>query len=89
MAINGHSMSQMVVNPLTMGLLANDTDRTLVLIRLNGGNDGLNTIIPLDQYENLVGVRPQIVLPENEIISLTENHFNSDNLIRLCYLNYF
>ena len=24
------------------------------LIQLNGGNDGLNTVIPLDQYSNLI-----------------------------------
>ena len=36
-------------------LLANAAfeDRVLVLVRLNGGNDGLNTFIPLDQYSNL------------------------------------
>ena len=29
------------------------TDHVLVLIQLNGENDGLNTVIPLDQYSNL------------------------------------
>lgn len=45
-------------------------DRVLVLIRLNGGNDGLNTLIPLDQYDNLVIQRPNIILPENQLLGL-------------------
>ncbi len=47
-----------------------DSDRVLVLIQLGGGNDGLNCIIPMDQYANLVEVRPQVIIPENDIISL-------------------
>ena len=35
-------------------------DRTLVLIQLKGGNDGLNTIIPIDQYDQYVNIRPDI-----------------------------
>jgi len=46
-------------------------DRVLVMIRLNGGNDGLNTVIPLDQYANLMLYRSNIILPQNQILSLT------------------
>jgi uncharacterized protein (DUF1501 family) len=45
-------------------------DRVLVIIRMNGGNDGLNTVIPLDQYDNLVIQRPNVLIPENQLISL-------------------
>jgi uncharacterized protein (DUF1501 family) len=45
-------------------------DRVLVLIQLNGGNDGLNTFVPLDQVSTLQRVRPQVMLPDNRIIQL-------------------
>lgn len=34
-----------------------ELDRVLVLVRLNGGNDGLNTLVPLDQFANLMANR--------------------------------
>lgn len=46
-------------------------DRVLVLVRLNGGNDGLSTVIPTDQYENLLIQRANVLIPENTIIPLT------------------
>lgn len=46
-------------------------DRVLVIIRLNGGNDGLNTVIPRDQYANLTIQRSNVLLPENSILPLT------------------
>ena len=50
-----------------------DSDRVLVLVQLNGGNDGLNTIIPLDQYSKLADVRSNILIPENSVLSLADN----------------
>ncbi|OAV45026.1 DUF1501 domain-containing protein [Lewinella sp. 4G2] len=48
-----------------------DSDKVLVLIRLAGGNDSLNTLIGTDQIENLRIVRPNIALPDSGIIDLT------------------
>ncbi|MBX2815664.1 MAG: DUF1501 domain-containing protein [Saprospiraceae bacterium] len=53
-------------------LLSDETDRVFVLIQMNGGNDGLNMVIPLDQYDKLMNVRSNIMLPEADILSLTD-----------------
>lgn len=49
-------------------------DRVLVIVRLNGGNDGLNTLIPLDQYDNLVIQRQNVLIPEASIIPLNSTN---------------
>src|SRR6056300_507049 len=46
--------------------------KVLVLVKLNGGNDGLNTVIPLNQMSNLNTARPHVILPDNKIINLGE-----------------
>ena len=46
-------------------------DRVLVIIRMNGGNDGLNTVIPINQYDNLVTQRQNVLVPESSILELT------------------
>ncbi|MFD2719266.1 DUF1501 domain-containing protein [Hymenobacter monticola] len=47
------------------------SDKVLVIIQLQGGNDGLNMIIPLDQYSALMAARSNIALPQNQVLSLT------------------
>ncbi len=47
-----------------------ETDHVLVLIELNGGNDGLNTVIPLDQYSNLFKARENVLIDENKVLNL-------------------
>jgi uncharacterized protein (DUF1501 family) len=51
--------------------LSNSDDRVLVLIQLNGGNDGLNMVIPLDQYDGLSKVRPTLMLPETSVLKMS------------------
>lgn len=45
-------------------------DRVLVIIQLYGGNDGLNTVIPLDQYGILSQVRPNVIIPSGQVLDL-------------------
>ncbi len=47
------------------------SDKVLVIIQLQGGNDGLNMIIPLDQYPALMAARGNIALPQNQVLGLT------------------
>ena len=49
---------------------SNENDNVLVLIQLQGGNDGLNTIFDLNQYDNLQSVRSNIIISENELLNI-------------------
>jgi uncharacterized protein (DUF1501 family) len=51
---------------------ASYTDRALVLVQMNGGNDGLNMIIPLDQYAALAQARSNILIDEAQVLRLTD-----------------
>lgn len=53
--------------------LTTSTDRVLVLIQLNGGNDGLNTVVPLDQMSRYTSLRSNIALPEAKVLKLQNN----------------
>jgi uncharacterized protein (DUF1501 family) len=52
-------------------------DRVLVLIQLKGGNDGLNTIIPIAQYDRYAELRPVIKVPD----SGPEKYISLDNTL--------
>lgn len=57
----------------TLIQLATVTDRVLVMIQLNGGNDGLNMVVPLDQMSKYVSLRSNIALPEAKVLKLSGN----------------
>ena len=42
----------------------------MVFIQLSGGNDGLNTIIPLDRYSELANARSNIMMPQASVLGL-------------------
>ena len=64
------SFSRTFKAPVFQQAMSMDHDRALVIIRLNGGNDGLNTVIPVDQYENLLIQRPDILIPQSDLLPL-------------------
>lgn len=59
-------------SPLTQAIAAAETDNILILIRLSGGNDGLSTVIPIEQYDAYANARPNIYIPESKILRLTD-----------------
>ncbi len=73
LVLQGQTLGVIKENPFLKSLTASNPDRKLVLVQLDGGNDGLNTFIPLNQYGRLQSVRPNIVIPENEIIDFTDD----------------
>lgn len=62
------SMAGPLFAPLLQGGV--EDDRVLVIVQLFGGNDGLNTVIPLDQYALLSGFRNNILIPEPQVLDL-------------------
>lgn len=44
--------------------------KVLVVIEMNGGNDGLNTVIPVDQYSNLSTARSNVLIDETKALAL-------------------
>ena len=72
--VGGYAVKALGRSSILEALISNavDTDHVLVLIQLNGGNDGLNTVIPLDQYSNLSQARGNILIPEAKVLRLTD-----------------
>ncbi len=73
MTLNGWGVKAFAKTSLFSGIDEN-SDRVLVLIQLNGGNDGLNTIIPLDQYDRLANVRNNILMPKATLLDVGFNN---------------
>lgn len=91
LAINGLNIGFLPQSKLSQ-LMNLESDKVLVLIQMIGGNDGLNTLIPLEHYENLKKFRPNILISEKELLKIDDkaafhpsfsgmlNLFNEGNL---------
>jgi len=69
--LNNLPVRAMASSPLAWALSNSNSDRVLVLIRLKGGNDGLNMIVPIFDYGTYQANRPTIAIPQNEVIALS------------------
>ena len=76
--VDGMGLKAFGVNsPLVQSLMKTDAltkDRVLVIIYLNGGNDGLNTVIPLDQYSQYNGLRTNIAIPQASVLPIGDGY---------------
>lgn len=72
MMLGSHMLTASAPSPLTAAISDGETDNILILIRLSGGNDGLSTVIPIEQYGTYRDARPNIYIPESKILRLTD-----------------
>ncbi len=70
MVLSNTVLSASAASPLADAINNSETDRVLVVVRLKGGNDGLNTIIPVYDYDAYAGYRPSIKINQNNLLSL-------------------
>lgn len=69
----GFQLSTLAANhPLVQAMMAPPTitDHVLVLIQLSGGNDGLNTVIPIEYYSQYINARSNIAIPKEKVLNL-------------------
>ena len=65
MMINGMPIEAMSNTGEMQRLAASSSnEKVLVIIQLHGGNDGLNAIIPINQYSQYYNLRPNIAIPD-------------------------
>ena len=78
--INGLSLKAFAEDSPLHALLSNatDTDHVLVIVQLSGGNDGLNMVLPRDNYSSYYNARTNIAIPEAKILAL--NKFDNTGL---------
>ena len=72
MMLGSNMLSASAPSPLTAAIAGAETDNILILIRLSGGNDGLSTVIPMEQYDAYANARPNIYIPESKVLKLTD-----------------
>jgi uncharacterized protein (DUF1501 family) len=70
LAMGGFAIDALAGVPMLLASAGGINDRILVLIRLKGGNDGLNMIVPLFDYSTYKSKRPTIAIPQGDIIKL-------------------
>ena len=72
--VGGFKLKAFAGSPLLQSLFNTDTQgRVLVVIQLAGGNDGLNTVIPIEFYSQYKNARQNIAIAEEKILRLNGN----------------
>jgi uncharacterized protein (DUF1501 family) len=79
--IGGFSIKAFADNPFLHNMIQSSaSDKVLVLIQLIGGNDGLQTVIPLDQYANIMNARSNIAIAEKDALKISDKNALHPNM---------
>lgn len=70
MMLGASTVTASKASPLAVALAENESDNILVIVRLKGGNDGLNTIVPVYDYATYANLRPTIRHDQNDLFML-------------------
>lgn len=70
MVLGNNLVSASKASPLSMAIANSENDNILVIVRLEGGNDGLNTIVPVYDYASYANLRPTIRHQQNDLLNL-------------------
>ena len=62
--LNAFPVKAFATQKMVTSLSGSDfNDRILVVIFMNGANDGINTVIPIEQYDRYANIRPSLRIP--------------------------
>ncbi len=79
MLLGSHTVQAMNLGFLSSALNP-ENDRILVIIRQKGGNDGLNTVVPVFDYATYQSKRPNISIPSNKLLNLNSKFSLPDTM---------
>ncbi|MEZ5072206.1 MAG: DUF1501 domain-containing protein [Bacteroidales bacterium] len=78
LSLGGIPVNLLAGNPgLKKLAAASDNGNVLVFIQLHGGNDGLNTLVPISQYDEYYNLRPNLALRHTG----TRSYINVDDTV--------
>ncbi len=80
LVINGMPISTFASYNMLSNFNCDVEDRAIVIIQLKGGNDGINNLVPFNQYDTYSNLRPNIKLAQSDLLNLDTSLANADQI---------